>query len=131
MGLPRFATPRDLLERAVPSIVIGIFAWALVVVPLQQLFGPGPARSALGIMLIPISIAPPPSRFFPRCRTHCGEGAGAGSAQVESAGHGGGAGRHERPFLTGMILGIARPWPEKPRRLLFHRAQQPILAARP
>ena len=61
----------DLLN-GVPSIVIGIFAWALVVVPLHSFSGLAGAV-ALGHHADSHFDCAPPSSFFPRCRTLCGK----------------------------------------------------------
>jgi len=95
----------DLLN-GVPSIVIGIFAWALVVVPLHSFSGLAGAV-ALGIMLIPISMRT--TEQFPSTVPNAlREGALALGAPkwkvlatvvVPAAMKG---------VLTGMILGVAR-----------------------
>ena len=95
----------DLLN-GVPSIVIGIFAWALVVVPLHSFSGLAGAV-ALGIMLIPISMRTT-EQFLSTVPNALREGALALGAPkwkvlatvvVPAAMKG---------VLTGMILGIAR-----------------------
>jgi len=95
----------DLLN-GVPSIVIGIFAWALVVVPLHNFSGLAGAV-ALGIMLIPISMRTT-EQFLSTVPNALREGALALGAPkwkvlatvvVPAAMKG---------VLTGMILGIAR-----------------------
>ena len=95
----------DLLN-GVPSIVIGIFAWALVVVPLHSFSGLAGAV-ALGIMLIPISMRTT-EQFLSTVPNALREGALAMGAPkwkvlatvvVPAAMKG---------VLTGMILGIAR-----------------------
>jgi len=95
----------DLLN-GVPSIVIGIFAWALVVVPLHSFSGLAGAV-ALGIMLIPISMRTT-EQFLSTVPNALREGALALGAPkwkvlatvvVPAAMKG---------VLTGMILGVAR-----------------------
>jgi len=95
----------DLLNR-VRSIVIGIFAWALVVVPLHSFSGLAGAV-ALGIMLIPISMRTT-EQFLSTVPNALREGALALGAPkwkvlatvvVPAAMKG---------VLTGMILGVAR-----------------------
>ena len=68
----------DLLN-GVPSIVIGIFAWTVIVVPMQH-FSAWPAASRLSLMLIPIGCAAPSSfcAAFPISARRC---AGAGRQQ--------------------------------------------------
>ena len=95
----------DLLN-GVPSIVIGIFAWALVVVPLHSFSGLAGAI-ALAIMLIPISLRST-EQFLSTVPNALREGALALGAPkwkvlatvvVPAAMKG---------ILTGMILGVAR-----------------------
>ena len=95
----------DLLN-GVPSIVIGIFAWALVVVPLHSFSGLSGAI-ALAIMLIPISLRST-EQFLSTVPNALREGALALGAPkwkvlatvvVPAAMKG---------ILTGMILGVAR-----------------------
>ncbi|HEY1221481.1 MAG TPA: phosphate ABC transporter permease PstA [Bryobacteraceae bacterium] len=95
----------DLLN-GVPSIVIGIFAWALVVVPLHSFSGLAGAI-ALAIMLIPISLRST-EQFLSTVPNALREGALALGAPkwkvlatvvVPAAMKG---------VLTGMILGVAR-----------------------
>jgi len=95
----------DLLN-GVPSIVIGIFAWALVVVPLHSFSGLAGAV-ALGIMLIPISMRTT-EQFLSTVPNALREGALALGAPkwkvlatvvVPAAMKG---------ILTGMILAVAR-----------------------
>ncbi|MGA2274567.1 MAG: phosphate ABC transporter permease PstA [Bryobacteraceae bacterium] len=95
----------DLLN-GVPSIVIGIFAWALVVVPLHSFSGLAGAV-ALGIMLIPISMRTT-EQFLSTVPNALREGAlalGAPKWKVLSTVVVPAA---MKGVLTGMILGVAR-----------------------
>ena len=95
----------DLLN-GVPSIVIGIFAWALVVVPLHSFSGLAGAV-ALGIMLIPISMRTT-EQFLSTVPNALREGAlalGAPKWKVLSTVIVPAA---MKGILTGMILGVAR-----------------------
>lgn len=95
----------DLLN-GVPSIVIGIFAWALVVVPLHSFSGVAGAV-ALGIMLIPISMRTT-EQFLSTVPNALREGAlalGAPKWKVLSTVVVPAA---MKGILTGMILGVAR-----------------------
>ncbi|HEY1185306.1 MAG TPA: phosphate ABC transporter permease PstA [Bryobacteraceae bacterium] len=95
----------DLLN-GVPSIVIGIFAWALVVVPLHSFSGLAGAV-ALGIMLIPISMRTT-EQFLSTVPNALREGAlalGAPKWKVLSTVVVPAA---MKGILTGMILGVAR-----------------------
>ncbi|MGA2040578.1 MAG: phosphate ABC transporter permease PstA [Bryobacteraceae bacterium] len=95
----------DLLN-GVPSIVIGIFAWALVVVPLHNFSGLAGAV-ALGIMLIPISMRTT-EQFLSTVPNALREGAlalGAPKWKVLSTVVVPAA---MKGVLTGMILGVAR-----------------------
>ena len=95
----------DLLN-GVPSIVIGIFAWALVVVPLHSFSGLAGAI-ALAIMLIPISLRST-EQFLSTVPNALREGAlalGAPKWKVLSTVVVPAA---MKGILTGMILGVAR-----------------------
>jgi phosphate transport system permease protein len=95
----------DLLN-GVPSIVIGIFAWALVVVPLHSFSGLAGAV-ALAIMLIPISLRTT-EQFLSTVPNALREGAlalGAPKWKVLSTVVVPAA---MKGILTGMILGVAR-----------------------
>jgi len=95
----------DLLN-GVPSIVVGIFAWTLIVVPMRG-FSAFAGSVALSIMLIPI-VARNTEQFLREVPTFLREGALALGASkwktiatvvVPAASKG---------ILTGMILGVAR-----------------------
>ena len=95
----------DLLN-GVPSIVVGIFAWTLIVVPMRGFSGLA-GSVALSIMLIPI-VARNTEQFLREVPTFLREGALALGASkwktiatvvVPAASKG---------ILTGMILGVAR-----------------------
>jgi phosphate transport system permease protein len=95
----------DLLN-GVPSIVIGIFAWALVVVPLHN-FSALAGAIALAIMLIPISLRST-EQFLSTVPNALREGAlalGAPKWKVLSTVVVPAA---MKGILTGMILGVAR-----------------------
>jgi len=95
----------DLLN-GVPSIVIGIFAWALVVVPLKSFSGLAGAI-ALAVMLIPISLRTT-EQFLSTVPNALREGAlalGAPKWKVLSTVVVPAA---MKGILTGMILGVAR-----------------------
>jgi phosphate transport system permease protein len=102
-GLVRYVA--DLLN-GVPSIVIGIVAWTLVVVPLKQ-FSALAGAVALAIMLIPI-VSRQTEQFLREVPNSLREGALALGAHkwkmiatvVVPAG--------SKGVLTGMILGVAR-----------------------
>ncbi len=120
------ALRHDLLN-GVPSIVIGIFAWTVIVVPMHT-FSALAGGFALSLMLIPITMRST-EQFLLNVPRALREGALAlGAPQwkviatvaVPAA---------MRGILTGMILGIARVAGESAPAAI-HRAQQRILAKR-
>ncbi len=87
----------DLLN-GVPSIVIGIVAYALVVRPMKH-YSALAGGVALGIMMIPIAVRTT-EEFLQSCSQFNARGRhGAGRHQSQDYLHGGGSCRHFRPHL--------------------------------
>jgi uncharacterized membrane protein (Fun14 family) len=105
----------DLLN-GVPSIVIGIFAYTMVVLPMRH-FSTLAGGLALGLMMIPIAV-----------RSTEESGAGAGLEPLAGRRHGGHSGgnagnRHGSGFER-------RPGGGRDRALALHQLQQPLLESR-
>ena len=113
----------DLLN-GVPSIVIGIFAWTVVVVPMH-ISPPLAGGFALSLMLIPITAAQHRAVPEHRAADLARRRAGAGRQQMEDHCHGGGARRlprHRHRHDSGR--GARR---RRNRAAAVHQPEQPVL----
>ncbi len=117
----------DLLN-GVPSIVIGIFAWTAIVVPMHT-FSALAGGFALSLMLIPITMRST-EQFLLDCAALPARGrARLGRAAMEGHRHRGGARRHARySHRNDSRRGAHR---RRNRAAALHRPQQRILAHQP
>ena len=116
----------DLLN-GVPSIVIGIVAYTLVVLPMKH-FSTLAGGIALGIMMIPIAVRTT-EEFLRSIPNSLREGALAlGATKVADHLYGGRAGRHVRPHLRHDAQPGARR--RRNRAAAVHRARQHVLEPR-
>lgn len=113
----------DLLN-GVPSIVIGIFAYSLVVLPVKH-FSALAGGVALGIMVIPITVRSTEEFLRAVPGKSAGRGDGARGEQMEDHCHGRAA-RCKRGYTDGHVAG-ARARGRRNRATAFHRVQQPLL----
>ena len=84
----------DLLN-GVPSIVMGIFAYTIIVVPMKH-FSTFAGGMALGVMMIPIAVRTTEESLRAVPAHAAGRRSGPGGEQMEDGGDGGGAGGHAR-----------------------------------
>ena len=84
----------DLLN-GVPSIVMGIFAYTIIVLPMKH-FSAFAGGVALGVMMIPIAVRTTEESLRAVPRRAAGRRFGPGGEQVEDGGDGGGAGGDAR-----------------------------------